>query len=204
MTDPRLIDYVRKNLHLGYTEEQLRKVLISAGYNVRDIDDAIDSVLRPASLTPQAPPEKPKQESTGVFSRVPIWMIASGIGGVFLLVIIIVLIIPSGEPATGLIDQEGIKVSAYDFSCAGPASSLSITIKNNGESDLSDVQLFVEEEFQQGQIISSLNTGASDTFSYTEIDCTNWRGEKSIKIVSDKVTIEGPIDFKCSSGACSG
>ena len=61
MPNQQLITYIHQNLKLGYTEEQLRKVLISAGYGVRDIDDAIDSVLRPQDLKPLEP-AKPKEQ----------------------------------------------------------------------------------------------------------------------------------------------
>jgi|TARA_Y100000310_G_C20696085_1_gene825880 hypothetical protein len=203
MPDPRLIAYVKQNLQLGYTEEQLRKTLVSAGYNVRIIDDAIDTVLRPQELKPIQPAPAQEEQQSGFFDRVPIWMVASAIGGVFLLVIIIVLILPSGSGPSGLMSQEGIKISAYDFSCAGPASSLTITVKNERDETISDIQLFKGDAFQQGQLISSLESGASSIYSYESINCMDWLGEKTIKIVSNKATAEGSIKFTCSSGACT-
>jgi len=202
MADPRLIDYVRKNLQLGYTEEQLRNTLITAGYNMRDIEDALASVIRPQELKQQAPSPQPEGEK-GFFERLPLWMILSGAAGVVLLVVIIVMLIPSGEGPAAILSQQGIKVSAYDFNCAGPASALTLTIKNVGAYDLMDLQLFKDDMFQQGQLIPSLGTGASATYTYSTIDCMDWVGAKKIKIVSNKATAEGAITFKCSSGACA-
>ena len=204
MADPRLIDYVRRNIHLGYTEEQLRKVLISAGYNVRDIDDSLDTVLRPQSLTPRVPPKKtgPPEEQS-FFQRMPTWMLVSGGAGIFLLVVIIILLIPTGSGPPGLLFQNGIKVAAYEFNCLDPIKTFTLTIKNEAETDLADVQLFIDEMFQQNQIIKTLGKGASATYTYDDVECKEWVGEKNIKIVSNKATAEGTITFECSSGTCT-
>jgi len=176
-------------------------VLISAGYGVRDIDDAIDSVLRPQDLKPLEP-AKPKEQQESFFQKVPVWMIATTGGGIFLLIIIIVLLVPSGGEPTGLLNLNGMKISAYDFNCAGPASSLTITMKNTGESGINDVQLFKDDAFQAGKLISSLAAGASDTFDYPDVDCNDWLGDHTVKIISSRGAAEGQIKFTCSSGAC--
>jgi len=204
MSDSRLLDYVRRNIHLGYTEEQLRKVLISAGYNVRDIDDSLDAVLRPQSLAPQAPPKKeepPAEQS--FFQRMPTWMMVSSGAGIFLLVVIVVLLIPTGSGPPGLLSQNGIKVSAYELSCMDFTSSFTLTVKNEAATALADVQLFIDDVFQQDQIVKTLEKGASATYTYDGVECKEWVGEKSIKIVSNKATAEGMITFECSSGTCA-
>jgi hypothetical protein len=207
MPNPQLLAYVRQNLQLNYSEEQIRNALITAGYNMRDIDDALDSVLHPQDLAQvqQAQPQKPEAVAQQNFlHKIPTWMIGAAVGGIFLLVVIIILLIPSGDAPSGLLSENGIKVSAYDFACAGPGSTLTITINNDGFETLSDIQLFVDDAFQQDQLVPSLEPDASGTYSYSGIDCTEWVQGKTIKIVSDKAVVEGPIDFKCTSGACSG
>jgi len=203
MADPRLLDYVRRNIHLGYTEEQLRKVLISAGYNVRDIDDALDTIIRPQYLTSQAPPKKEgPPEEPSFFQRMPTWMLVSSGAGIFLLVVIIILLIPSGSGPPGLLFQNGIKVPAYELSCMDPATTFTLTVKNEADTALADVQLFIDEVFQQDQILKTLEKGASATYTYEGVECKDWIGEKSIKIVSNKATAEGTILFECTSGTC--
>lgn len=202
MPNPLLADYIRNNLKLGYSEEQIRSVLVSAGYNIRDIEDTLDAVLRPQELRPLAPKSTDKAEKS-IFQKIPLWMIiVSAVGVLLLLVISVVLFSSGGESPAGLLSANGIKVTEYEFSCAGLASSLTITIENVGSEDLSGVQLFAGDVFQAGQLISSLSKGSSAFYSYPDVNCQDWLGEKQIKIVSDKATAEGTIKFICSSGAC--
>jgi hypothetical protein len=209
MPNQQLIDYIRRNLQLGYTEEQLREVLITAGYDVRTIDDTIDLILRPQETLPPAPqPEskQPKQKKglASFLQNTPTWIFISGGAGLFLLIVIVLLLIPTGgESSEALFSQNGLKIPGYDFNCAGPASSLTITVKNEVGEVIGDVQLFVDEVFQPGQLLTELDDGASATYTYSGIDCIDWRGERQIKLLSNKATAEGPLTFKCSSGACS-
>jgi len=201
MADPRVLAYIKNNIKLGYSEEQLRNALVSAGYNVRDIDEAIDQVLHPQDLKSQKPAEMPKEEK-GFFATLPLWMILSGAAGILLLIVILVLLIPSGSGSPGLLFQEGIKVVEYDLKCDGTASMFTLKVKNEGSSELSNMQLFIDDAFQSDQVVSKLGTGSSATYSYAGVDCTEWVGEKIIKIVSDKATAEGTIAFECITGTC--
>lgn len=201
MADAQLINYVHQSIGLGYTEEDIRKTLISAGYDMRNIDDAIDAVLRPQDLTP-IEPALPQKKS--FFDKVPVWIFLVAGGGVFLIVLLTVLFWPSsgGAGAESLLSQNGISVSTYDFACAGPASTLTITVTNAGTADLADLQLFKDDAFQAGALISALAVGASDTYTLSNLNCNDWLGDRKVKVTASSAEAEGTLKFTCSSGAC--
>lgn len=68
MPDAMLLNYVRNQLNAGFTPEEIREALINYGYPIRDIDDVIDSIVRPKVQKPkQVPIQTVPAEKTAVY-----------------------------------------------------------------------------------------------------------------------------------------
>ncbi len=57
MVDKDLVDYIKKQLAAGHSEEEIREHLIGYGYQIREVDDAIELARGPKPLP--APPAAP-------------------------------------------------------------------------------------------------------------------------------------------------
>lgn len=67
MADERLVNYIRDNLSRGYSPDSLRQTLVNQGWNINQVDEAINIAQAPSPQpqTPSAPQAKPSRP-TGV------------------------------------------------------------------------------------------------------------------------------------------
>jgi hypothetical protein len=65
MTSQELLDYVRGQLNLSYSPEQIKPILVRRGWKEDEINEAFNSVrqAQPAGTPPAPPGEKPPQET---------------------------------------------------------------------------------------------------------------------------------------------
>jgi hypothetical protein len=68
MADKRLINFIREGLRRGYSIEYLERQLVKEGWNLDEVDDAIDIVQAPP---PPAPSPEPEQREQPLHPQIP-------------------------------------------------------------------------------------------------------------------------------------
>ena len=69
MAEPSAVNYIKEQLHAGYSKDEIRKALIEAGWTEKDIDDAfyvIEGETPEIKPQKQPQPQKAKTENEGV------------------------------------------------------------------------------------------------------------------------------------------
>jgi len=201
MVDQRLVAYVKQNIQLGYSQESVRQVLLKAGYNIRDIDDAIDYVVSPQDFLPPAPIDEPKAKK-----GIPVWLwIAISASVLFVVTIAIIVTVMSGAPSEEQTEAETnpiADVTSYMLECNKTTSTLKLSIKNTAGKALNNVQLYVDDAYQPGKSTDVLVPSEIIIFDYTNQNCGMWKTNRTIKIVAEEGVIEKSIVFKCTTGTC--
>jgi hypothetical protein len=61
MADRRLVNFIKEGLRRGYSAEYLQRQLVKKGWNLDEVDEAIDTVQTPPPPTPSPEPEQREQ-----------------------------------------------------------------------------------------------------------------------------------------------
>jgi hypothetical protein len=60
MVDPSAVNYIKEQLHAGYTKDEIRKALLDSGWNEKDIEDAFYVIYGESKeINPQKEPGEP-------------------------------------------------------------------------------------------------------------------------------------------------
>jgi hypothetical protein len=81
MADPRLVEYIRKVTHLGYSREQITSLLIDQGWHENEINEAFREALGASAITT----EKTITEEHGTVNKKSAGFIASMLSGLLVI-----------------------------------------------------------------------------------------------------------------------
>ena len=143
MVDPRLINYVKKELAAGYKPEAVRTYLINYGYNVADVDAAISAAAaKPAAAR-----------------KIPILPIVGGIVGVLFIVMIVMIFFTGKKEAAEVITvarvgKLDLKISMLSNNVRQGTDIQFTVVLNSLDGKSHDVGLIYEVADSDGNVIN--------------------------------------------------
>ena len=91
MVDPKLLDYVKKELAAGYKPEAIRSYLVNYGYDPASVEEAISAAAAAPAPKPAAP------AAPAVKKKIPIIPVAGGILAVIFVVVVFLIFFAGKE-----------------------------------------------------------------------------------------------------------